>query len=213
MEFQLFRFPVRVDFTFFIMAMFLGMSRFGQPAFLLSWIAVVFFSVLIHELGHALVARSYGSQPAIRLYAMGGLTIWQSPWRISHHQRIWLSFAGPLAGFIVAALVWVLKSTVLPPLPVFGMVLLNDLLWVNLVWGAINLLPILPMDGGNIMRSTIQMLTRSDDLRIPVFISMAFCSLALVFSLYHQYLWATFLCGWFLYHNYMLLNQGEHNPS
>src|SRR5205814_467341 len=70
------------------------------------WVAVVFLSVLVHEMGHALAIRRHGLSPEITLHWIGGLTSWNGAQNLTRPQRIFISFAGPLAGFLFAAVVF-----------------------------------------------------------------------------------------------------------
>ncbi|MGH9765018.1 MAG: hypothetical protein ACREAC_29635, partial [Blastocatellia bacterium] len=80
---KIFGIPVRVSFTFWLLVLFLGYNRILDPqgisplATILELGAVVFGSVLFHELGHAFVGRGFGLVPQIQLYGMGGLTSWE----------------------------------------------------------------------------------------------------------------------------------------
>ena len=93
--------PVRIRGLFLVMAGVLGMSQ-GGPDVVAVWIAIVFVSVLVHELGHALVGRMFGLAPQIELHAMGGTTSWIEPREIGHARGIAISLAGPFAGFAIA---------------------------------------------------------------------------------------------------------------
>src|SRR4051794_21510291 len=80
-HFTVFGVPVRIASSFWFVVILLGMQGNQDPAqpgrafaSVLTWAAVVFFSIMLHELGHALVARAFGARPAITLYMMGGLT-------------------------------------------------------------------------------------------------------------------------------------------
>ena len=57
------------------MAVVLG-ARLQRPDLIAIWVAIVFISVLVHELGHALVGRMFGLDPQIELHGMGGTTSW-----------------------------------------------------------------------------------------------------------------------------------------
>ena len=74
MQFKLANIAVTVRGSFFVVAALLAYDRIAQPAALGIWVAVVFVSVLTHELGHALAFLRYGHAPSIELYAMGGVT-------------------------------------------------------------------------------------------------------------------------------------------
>jgi len=151
------------------------------PAEVIGWILAVFVSILIHELGHAVAQRHYGGHPRITLYAMGGLAACDDCDR-STRSQILISLAGPCAGFAFAALVLVAIRAVghqagiifsgaprpegqdLDGIPVLGLIfyweqfsefanyMIKQLLWINVLWGAVNLLPIYPLDGGQISR-------------------------------------------------------------
>ncbi|NOZ40262.1 MAG: hypothetical protein GXP24_08560 [Planctomycetes bacterium] len=78
-HFRVLGIPVRVHPFFWIITLIIGMrGDSAPPAEVLSWIVAVFVSILIHELGHALVQRRFGGQPRIVLHGMGGLEDWQS---------------------------------------------------------------------------------------------------------------------------------------
>jgi stage IV sporulation protein FB len=66
--------PIRVHPLFWILAVFVG-GFTPDPVRLLIWVAAVFVSILIHELGHALAMRRFGQPSRIVLHLMGGLTV------------------------------------------------------------------------------------------------------------------------------------------
>ncbi|MCY2988155.1 MAG: site-2 protease family protein [Planctomycetota bacterium] len=183
LQFRVAGIPVRVHPLFWLMALILGAQGKPGPE-LLIWVAVVFVSILAHELGHACMGRYFGRNARISLYLMGGLTISQSSAyglnsgrrRPTANSEILVSAAGPGAGFLLAGLVvmlivaagsritfgwagwmptWLLS--LVPPLrdARYMDVVLDDLLWVNIFWGLINLLPIYPLDGGQIVRQVL----------------------------------------------------------
>ena len=104
LRFRIFGIPVTVEPIFFFLVGFLGIRR-ERFDLIAIWMAVVFVSILVHELGHAFAGRRLGLVPAIRLHGMGGHTEWIEPRRMSDAQRIGISFAGPGAGFLLAGLV------------------------------------------------------------------------------------------------------------
>ena len=75
LHFRLFGFPVRVHPFFWVVSLLLGMGGRDRPirSNVLIWVAVVFVSILVHELGHAFMQRYYGGHPWITLYGFGGL--------------------------------------------------------------------------------------------------------------------------------------------
>jgi Zn-dependent protease len=103
LHFRVFGIPVRVSPMFWLISILLGLRTDGAtpPAELLIWIAVVFVSILVHELGHAFTQRRFGGHPWITLYGMGGLAACDDCDRRTSSQ-ILISLAGPAAGFLLA---------------------------------------------------------------------------------------------------------------
>jgi Zn-dependent protease len=205
LNFQVFGFPVRVHPLFWLVGLLLGFSggSDGNAGIqLVIWFVALFSSILVHELGHALMIRRFGHEAHIVLYAMGGLAIEGRPqgtgsgsaWSFESYtgyqprqrtprEQILISAAGPgiqfvLLGLIVAA-VYATRGDVEPvnmdglPLlvPHLGgelgknpnlFLLAFRMLEINLYWPLINLLPVLPLDGGQI---ALQVLMQRDPWR------------------------------------------------
>jgi len=106
-------------------------------------------SLLAHELGHALVARHFKLRPQILLHGLGGVTGHERP--KSGRDDALIVAAGPMAGLGL----WLSSMLALRFLPITSPVLasaLYTLSYVNLIWSLFNLLPLWPMDGGQLMR-------------------------------------------------------------
>lgn len=166
LRFRVVGIPVRVSVWFWIVGAVMGYSSLDRGLeFLLAWLAVLFVSILVHELGHALAARSFGYSPSILLYHFGGLAFYQPFGRHSHQRSMLISLAGPGAGFVLYGIIRLWAEFGYPG--VAGMLseradflirfCLAQLLWINLVWGLINLLPVLPLDGGRITEEFCRM--------------------------------------------------------
>ena len=207
LDFSIGRFPVRVHWSFLLIALLIGLNVTNLLS-TLTWVVVVFVSVLVHELGHAVVAERYGLFPSIQLHSMGGLTIFSRSRRLSHLQDILLSLAGPVFGFALGGLVFALTLTLTNP-PVFLRYVLGQMLWVNIGWGVINLVPMLPLDGGQVMRSVWQWVRNSADERTPLLISIAVGVLAVAAGLWFRQLWLAILAAWFTYNNFVRLQGGR----
>ena len=161
LRFRVLGFPVRVHPWFWIATLLMngdGLLRVG-PEYLLLWVAVVFVSILVHELGHALAYRWFGADADIILYAFGGLAVGT---RViaGRGRRILISLAGPVAGFVLCGLVygsnlaveWGMSPAGAAPNGTELRFLYRQLVWVNLIWGLFNLLPVFPLDGGQVSR-------------------------------------------------------------
>jgi Zn-dependent protease len=205
MQFRLLGVPVRVDVSFLIVVAMLGAAR-ADLWLVLLWVAVVFVSILVHEAGHAAVARAYGCRPSITLFAMGGLTQWSGEPRLSHLRHVVVSLAGPMAGFALGGLVLVASSALPPGSSFFAQLAVRDLLWVNFGWGLLNLLPVLPLDGGQVLRSLLHAGGREDD-RLPLKVSVFVGGFAAALALYAGLLWATMLAGLITWSNWSSLRR------
>jgi len=178
-EFSLLGIPVRIHPFFWLISLLFGWGL-GQADLIVIWMLCVFVSILIHEMGHALLTRALGYQPHIVLHQFGGYASFMPDSRFSLWKSIAVSFAGPLAGFVFFAVIIgveiVLAMTQTQVSPQLGFAL-GSLEWINLWWGLVNLLPVLPLDGGQICRDFIRMFRRGDGerwaLRIGVVVGAA----------------------------------------
>jgi len=163
LRFHLFGIPVRVTPMFWLGSVVLGWSAMELgPPFLLMWVVVCFVSILVHEMGHALVARWLGCHVIeAALYLMGGVAVYLPDRNHTQGKSILIALAGPGAGFILWGLMeFVFQMPILKfafkhldpsvfPLVDFGIV---QWLYINLWWGLVNLLPVLPLDGGRVLQ-------------------------------------------------------------
>src|SRR3954464_14722355 len=95
--------PGRVEPVFFVIIVILGFNpNDPRPILLVSWVAIAFVSILLHELGHAIAFRLFGINPSITLYGMGGLTSGQG--RLTPVESIAVSLAGPLSALFLLGL-------------------------------------------------------------------------------------------------------------
>jgi Zn-dependent protease len=219
LHFRLFGFPVRVHPFFWIVTLLLGLGGdVADPTNTLIWVAVVFASILVHELGHAFVQRYYGGEPRITLYSFGGLASCddcdQSP-----RAQVLISLAGPLAGFLFATLVISIlvalqrfKGFELDWIPVdwigFGSkvdVVLAFLLFVNIAWGLLNLLPIYPLDGGRIARELFTLNNARGGIIKSLQLSIGVAILVAIYALVNRSLYTCILFGLLAYGNYQAL--------
>lgn len=195
--FHLLGVPVRIDISFLIMAVVLGFGSARSPALLAVWVAVVFVSILWHEMGHALAFRSFGYRPRIELYAMGGLTSAPTADRIPPGRDIAISLAGPGAGLLLGAAVLALarSGTVDLSHPVMETAA-TDLLWVNIGWGVLNLVPMLPLDGGRVLAALLNASTRGRGDAPALLVSLVVGAGIVVAALANGLTWVALLTVW-----------------
>ncbi len=144
--------PVRVEPVFFVISALFGL-RYAEIAtsLVLVWMGVTFVSILVHELGHGLALKAFGQPSSIVLHGFGGVTL--SNRRLDRTRSVVVS----LAGSIVALLLLWIPARALEgsdwyfeqDLWLRGAVTFTA--FANLWWSVANLLPIRPLDGGNVV--------------------------------------------------------------
>jgi Zn-dependent protease len=191
--------PFRVHWSFLLLFAYIGYTAYQQaiPSEPLLWYCIfvffVFLSVGWHELGHALSARYYGIKTdCIILSPIGGAALLNGL-PTKPLQEAMVAFAGPLANFIVAALLggylyfFTPLGTHLIGLDegLFALHLnfLPSLFWANIALGAVNMLPAFPMDGGRVFRALLLLRwSRKDATRVAVIFGQTFAILGIVYG-------------------------------
>jgi stage IV sporulation protein FB len=230
-HFSIAKIPVRVHPLFWLISIAFGalaVRGSGVNIFvgMALWTAAVFVSILVHELGHALTARAHGWPPRVVLHSMGGLAIY-SPTRHSRRANLLIDFMGPGAGFILGALIIVailLTGHSVDLIPGIGPRLGNGpdfavvggrlglfvvwMLYVNIFWGLMNLMPVQPLDGGHIAKSIIEKYRPRDAwsiaLKLGIGTAATLAVLALVLS-GGDNIFLAFMFGWLGYNNWQML--------
>jgi Zn-dependent protease/CBS domain-containing protein len=157
---RLFGVPIRLHFTFVLLLVFLisiGLSGKQSGAATAVYILALFASVLLHEIGHVLVARLYGiGTREIVMFPIGGVSRLES--QPKARQELLISMAGPAVNLLIAIILLATQRNFLPletlRVPTDAN-LIQRIAMGNLVLGLFNLLPAFPMDGGRILRSVI----------------------------------------------------------
>jgi len=167
---RLFGIEIRIHLTFVFLLVFLWSTTAAtQDATavlrVLGLVGIIFGSVVLHELGHALVARGSGiPAKGIILLPIGGITILDEAHAIPDPINAWkrdirIAVAGPLVNLFIAGLS---ALVLLAAIPGFSLTmrplldpraLLRSVVWGNVYLGLFNLLPAYPMDGGRALRA------------------------------------------------------------
>ena len=154
--FRLLGLPIVVAW-YFLLVMGFGVAFLATRGSALDAVAlpIVFFvSILVHELGHALVARRLSLRPDhIVLHGLGGVT--HMGRRPEPKEGVMVTLAGPLAGMLLGVAAYGLFQVSALPDALRGVLFLAA--WLNLFWSLFNLLPIRPMDGGLIVWHGLKM--------------------------------------------------------
>ena len=189
------------------------------------WVLVVFCSILVHELGHALAFAASGQSSRIVLYHFGGLAVptgmpasaLKSPLR-----RLAVSAAGPVAqlGLAVAVVAIVMMlgyqvpdpgflsslpiignylkevSLAAQPIPsMLGRLMVYHLLFVNIAWAILNLLPVQPLDGGRIVLEGLKVFGVSAADQIASLFGLLIAGVVAVWAYQHQETYLMVLFG------------------
>ena len=165
---SLFGIPLLIDYSWFVIlalatSEYASSYRLWGPA--LSWSAgfaialLLFGSVLLHELGHSLAAMSQGIKVnSITLFLFGGMASIESESK-TPGQAFQVAIAGPLVSFAIFFILG-LGSQVLPQTSLLAIVV-ERVAEINLVLGLFNLIPGLPLDGGQVLKAAIWKITGS----------------------------------------------------
>jgi len=163
---------------------------------------MLFVSVLIHELGHSVVAKRFGlAVPRIVLFIFGGISeIAAEP--LSAGAEFWIAIVGPIVSFALAAFFWELEPLLASSQPLYAVA--KYLATLNLILGIFNLIPGFPLDGGRVLRAMIWRLTgqyrRATSIAALTgrFIGFALIFFGSVAGLARQFYWRPLDCVYWL---------------
>jgi Zn-dependent protease len=167
--------PLTIHPFFWVFSALIGwLNSNGSLPIAALWVLVIFYSVLIHEWGHALTAVAFRQKAAIQLVAMGGLTTFQGP-PLAFWKQFLITLNGPLFGFgLYLIATFVLHTWTLSPV-FYDLVLMTQM--ANLFWTIVNLLPVLPLDGGQLLRIVLEANFGLKGLRASMLLGAIFASL------------------------------------
>lgn len=217
LKFRLFGFPVIFDPGFFILVAVLLLFNKENIPFALTIIGCILVSVMVHEFGHAVVGRIYGLQPSIRMTMLGGLTQWgvEKGKNPSNFQHILITLAGPFAGFALGGLV--LAYCVIMQVP-YSFTLApasttDILLLFNFFWGLANLLPLYPLDGGQVLYYSLRSNKSLPAEQISAYTSLALGGAILIWAGLEGRLILVFILLWLLSENFQRIRRAASPPK
>jgi Zn-dependent protease/CBS domain-containing protein len=189
------------------------LARFPQLTGLTPWILglvaalLLFASVLAHELGHSFAAISQGIQvKSITLFIFGGLASLEKESE-TPLQSLLVAIAGPLVSLLLFGILTIISLNISLPIPINAIVSL--LASINLVLALFNMIPGLPLDGGNVLKAIVWKITGNPNKgiifagRVGQFfgwLAVGFGILGILNVLPVGSFW-TLLIGWFLLQN------------
>jgi Zn-dependent protease len=176
-------FPVHLDLSFVLIMALFGYRPGVTFREMALWLLITPLAVLTHELGHAVLARAAGAEPEIALAGFGGVTTYTPPRQLSRARSLGISLAGPGVGLLLGGILFGVRLSVedsLVPGSWQDTALFYGLL-TCIGWSLFNLLPVLPLDGGQAMR---ELLPGSPEVRTrrAAIVSIAVATLAAVIA-------------------------------
>lgn len=179
--------PLRVHPLFLLFALIIGWLNTGRFTLALVWVGIIFVSVLVHELGHALTGLGWGQRVQIDLVALGGVTRRNGP-KLAWWKEFVIVLCGPLAGFLLGIVAFIcaisMANSASHPLILY---IFEVTFVVNMFWTVVNLLPIIPLDGGQLLRILMERFFGLKGLKIAQFSSFVLAAvLGMVFFLLHN---------------------------
>jgi Zn-dependent protease len=145
-------------------------------------VGAVFLSILVHEMGHALMYRWYGSRGRVWLYWFGGLAA-QSDMQFWGWRQVAVSLAGPVAGFLLAGVVYLSSFFFDWTTTFYLMMMYFYLMTINIYWGIINLLPVYPLDGGQALRGVLEARNVERSMEVTLQVTVVTGSVVAIWSL------------------------------
>ena len=213
LRFRLFGFPVTVEPWHWLILAFcserlLQLNDRETLLEILLFIVAGFLSILIHELGHALMMRRFGCrQVAIVLHAMGGVAISQGG-RFSRGQDILVSLAGPALQATCGIAVLLLMAPGKGNWPPILDQLLILFVIISLFWAILNLVPVYPLDGGQILKGALG--PRRIQLTLSISIAVA-VTIGILLYLTTSRLLFPIMLGFAAWQNYQMLNNARNH--
>ncbi len=195
-HFSLAGIPVRVEPAFFIIIALLGINPVDpEPIYIASWVAIAFVSILLHELGHAIAFRAYGVSPSITLHGFGGLTSGSGDLTPARH--IVVSLAGPLSALFLLGLPAYLLEQSGTLTSVEAETIVAQAVWINIGWSLLNLVPILPLDGGQVFVSLAEMVNKERGRYAAEVVSVAIAAVLGVWAFQQGFIFGALLAAMF----------------
>ena len=145
---------------------------------------------------------------------IGGKAYWEQEvgTPLSNGQHIWIALAGPLAGFLLGAIVWVYGGVFDAPMPAFALDPLQVyqyVIYFTIYWSILNLLPIYPLDGGQVLFYALNQHPRWNARLLTAVFTLALGGALIFLAIRAGEWWITILLAFILYNNYRLLQSSR----
>lgn len=207
---------VFVHWSWFVVAIYQLSTRQGMyrsPVWNAAEYLSLFLIVLLHEFGHAFACRQTGGQAdQIVLWPLGGVAYVAPPQRPG--ATLWSIAAGPLVNVLLVPVFFGLAyfgreagwAATAPD----AMRLIQTVSWINLVLLGFNLLPIYPLDGGQMLQSTLWFfLGRARSLQVATIIGFIGAAGLIGLAIWWQSLWTGIMAVFLAQRCYLSFQQSK----
>ena len=191
--------PIRLHFTFLLFLLWVGLAGpHGAGGLSVLYVLAIFFCVVLHELGHSVVALRCGIPVLdITLYPIGGVARIEE--RPTAKQELAIAVAGPAVNVVIALALWATLAALKSPITAASLagaaqtvpVFLAKVLLANVWLVLFNLVPAFPMDGGRVLRAVLAL--NMPQQRATAIAASIGQTIAIVAGI-----WAIFSGQWFL---------------
>jgi len=180
-KFKMTSIPIRIHVYFWILAGLIGWISTFTFIGTVIWMVVILISVLVHEYGHALTAICFGQKASISLVGFGGVTKRVGKKKLEAWKEFLIVLNGPVAGILLYILARYVLETYGQHMGSILQYSLTVAVYINLFWTVINLFPVLPLDGGQLLKIVLERIFGFKGLQFAGLLSLIICvSLGLV---------------------------------
>ncbi len=209
---KLFGFPLYLDpSAVLVLALILFMGGWGNLVTSGVFVLAIAVSVVIHELGHAVVIKAMGWDAEIVIHGFGGVTLSQSrprPW-----QQVGISLAGPVMNGLQMGVAFALLLALGDPLRLTGVgasaslpiLFLDNFFLVNLLLGVFNILPIYPLDGGQAFQSVLRVFVPARAQQVTAYVGLVLSVLVCAYGAATRWWFLLFIAVFLLAQNWNML--------
>lgn len=171
--------PLRIAPSFWMIVAMIAYLNSPSLFGMIIWSGIIVFSIVTHELGHAVTALIFGQKSEIHLVTLGGLTVRKGA-PISHGREFLVVLMGPMAGMLLCVLSFYATQITTENHSIW-LYAFEVMFEVNLFWTLLNLCPVLPLDGGQLLRIFLESLFGMKGFKIASWISLILATLGGVY--------------------------------
>lgn len=212
MRFKFLDIPVHIHPSFWVFLLFFTdiITHFSVHRLILG--LVVILSLLVHEYGHAVTARYFGAKPLITLEAFGGNASYNN-FNISPKQEFFITLNGPLLESLLIVLPYFLLRTHHFDQYPYVHYALMALFRINTIWCLLNLIPILPLDGGHLLRYLLGKKFGLRGFKASILIGVSCVAIVIPYLVIHGSYFFALLLAFFAIQNYQMLSHHNFSPK